>query len=143
MTDKEKEDIVKKHINPEIAIFNECFGRLKRGLSGDDKRITEECFLLHARNFYYFFIGPKRYPEDVFANDILNSGWTKINMRDFPIKEINRQLVHFSWSRLGSEQKELSVEIDEIYSLIKQGIVEFNSKVLDENYKFLELAENK
>lgn len=121
------------HVDKEVNIFNECYKRLSgeiEGFSEDpQKRICHDCFLIHARNLYYFLCEEKkpRYKDsDVNATDFEAS---LIKLDNIPIKKIDKQLAHITWHRITEDQEDLFPLNQIIYETIINALIEYNKKV--------------
>ena len=124
-TKKDKEEMINLHISEEVNIFNECFLRLNNKPKEPNKRIFLECFLLHTRNLFDFLCTKKKQDDDVSVTDFLMDS---IQLeKNIPIKKINKQLSHITYSRL--KPLELHKKKKLIYKTIHKALEEYNTMV--------------
>lgn len=130
VSEDEKEKAI-IHVDKEFRIFDICYKKLKKGLKGPRKRVYLESFLLHARNLYEFLCKSKGNYIKVVDFSVYSFS---INKRDVFIPEINNQLSHMTYTRL--KPKDLFIEKEKIYNIIKDALIEYNKKVPNK-YKLL------
>ena len=124
-TKEEREEIIDTHVSREVDIFNKCFRRLNNKPEEPNKRIYLECFLLHTRSLFDFLCTKKKQDDDVSVADFLVDS---IQLeKNIPIKKINKQLSHITYSRL--KPLELHKKKKLIYKTIHKALEEYNTMV--------------
>ena len=141
MTEEEKKEMIKKHIQLELDIFLTCYRKLR---DEGETRLVFECFLLHARNLLSFFntsVQEKNRREftknDVVAEEFINET-VPVVLRGDTAERINRQLQHISWERLPTRRKQRNLfaeEFGNIHNSIIDGVKRYNAKVTIDDYR--------